>query len=129
VRFLALLAIGVLGCGKPSAIEESRDALISWSASVEVAASAWLARDVPARYLRDLLGATTDALQQERQALAKVPPAPSADSLRRAEQMLAAAVARMRSSLEANDRGRVRAELDLVKSLGASLRDTASSSR
>jgi hypothetical protein len=130
VLVAALLTVGVAGCGKPSPIEESRDALLSWSASVEMAASAWLASDVPARYLGDLLSATADGLQQERAALAKAPSSPSADSLQRVEQSLVAAVERMRISLKANDRARVRAELDLVKSLGASLRrDTVSSSR
>lgn len=130
-RAIALFTVSALNaCSKPSPLEESRDALISWSASVEVAASAWLARDVPARYLGDLLSATAEALQQQRTALAAAAPATSADGLRRVEQTLAASVERMHSSLEANDRGRVRAEFDVVRSLGASLRrDTVSSSR
>ena len=128
---IAVLTVGVLlGCGGPSPIDESRDALRSWSASVEVAASAWLARDVPSRYLDDLLTAAGDALRQEHTTLAKAPPSTSADSLQRVEQSLAAAVERMRTSLEANDRARMRAELDVVKSLEAKLRrDSVSSSR
>jgi len=129
VRGIAVLIVGALNaCGRPSPIEESRDALLSWSASVEVGASAWLAGDVPSRYLGDLLSAAADGLRQERSALAKAPPSPGADSLQRVELTLASAVEQMRTSLESNDRTRVRAEINRVRSVGTSLRQDSLSS-
>jgi hypothetical protein len=123
VRGVAVITIvALLGCGGPSPTDESRDTLRSWSASVEVAATAWLTRDVPSRYFGDLLTAAADALRQERTTLARAAPSPAADSLRRVERSLAAAVERMSRSLEANDRAEVRAALDVVKSLGTPLR-------
>jgi len=100
VAGLALVVVALAACSRSSS---DRDAqiVVSWAATTEMAADAWLRGRTPTSYFAQTLERARVSL--EARARARRDHAPTADVRRRAER-LADSVGRMRAALARGDR-------------------------
>lgn len=73
-RRLAALLILFAACAKPPDGEQLRKTTVSWSASLEIAANAWLAGRLPDHFLSAVVDGAVDELGNQSRSSQAIPP-------------------------------------------------------
>ena len=132
-RAFAACAVVLLtaACASPERErEESRQAVVSWTASANWAAAAWAANQAPIAYAQDAVDLAAEALRKERERLARRTAEPGneraslADAVQRLDGLYEAAK-ELADALRHADRPTVRRILDELPRLQQEFSDRA----
>lgn len=100
-----VVSLQLAGC--QSAASGAAKTSISWAATAQWAAQAWLSHEAPTQFARRAVASAHDALVEERDAVRKEARSPAAAALGDSVDVLARHVAVLRDRLEDNDRAGV----------------------